>query len=377
LRLWLRNICTILKGETEVFSLTQLGWNDFFEKKYKPYKEKNFIAARVAAEDKQRYLIFSEAGELTGEVTGKLLYCSETGADLPKTGDWIAGILYETEKKVIIHSVLERRTKLSRKTADRKTEEQIIAANIDYVFIVQSLDNNFNIRRMERYITTALESCAQPVIILNKADLRNKPDEIKNEVKNYFPGFEVILSDAIKGRGIFDIKEILAEGTTGVFTGSSGVGKSTIINALIGKEMLKTVEISNAVKKGKHTTTRREMLLIPGAGIVIDTPGMRELQLWNADDGFISLFDDIDSLALKCKFSNCTHTSEKGCAVIDAIEKGIINEEKMKSYRKLKKELNYLEEKQDKNACLKRKEREKKLHKEIKNFYKIKKIIEG
>src|SRR5690606_14290294 len=238
-----------------------------------------------------------------------------------------------------IHSVLERKSKISRKAADRKVEEQIIASNIDYVFIIQSLDNNYDLRRLERYLTSTYESSAEPVIVLNKTDLNENTLGIKEEVKNYFPYAEVILTNALEGTGINKIKDILIEGKTGVFVGSSGVGKTTIINTLCGNENLKTNEISIAVKKGKHTTTRREMIIIPSGGIIIDTPGMRELQLWNSNNGLSSSFSEIELLAFKCKFRNCSHRKETGCAVIEALEKGIISEAQLNSYNKLRKEM--------------------------------------
>ncbi|OGU30657.1 MAG: ribosome small subunit-dependent GTPase A [Ignavibacteria bacterium GWA2_35_9] len=352
-----------------MYNLIQLGWNEFFQNQFQMFKQQNFIPARIAVENKQRYILYSEAGELPGEVTGKLLYSSEV-AELPKTGDWVAAILFEDEKKAIIHSVLERKSKLSRKIADRKTEEQVIAANVDYVFIVQSLDNNFNIRRLERYIVSTLESNIKPVIVLNKIDLTSESLLRKKEAMQRFSNLPVILTDALIGTGVNEIKNILSEGKTGVFAGSSGVGKSTIINSLMDKEILKTSEGSSSINKGKHTTTRRELLIIPDGGIVIDTPGMREFQLWNVDKGIDQVFDEIELLSLECKFSNCTHTKETGCAVLNALEKDIIDEAKMHSYNKLQKELRYLEEKQDKNAFLKRKEKEKKLHKEIKQINK-------
>jgi ribosome biogenesis GTPase len=352
-----------------MYNLIQLGWNEFFQNQFQMFKEQNFIPARIAIENRQRYVIYTEMGELPAEITGKLLYSSEI-AELPKTGDWVAALFFENEKKAIIHSVLERRNKLSRKVADRKTEEQVIAANVDYVFIVQSLDNNFNIKRLERYIVSALESNIQPAIILNKIDLTGESLLRKKEVMERFSDVQVILTNALTGTGINEVKNILSEGKTGVFAGSSGVGKSTIINYLMGETILQTSEISSSVNKGKHTTTRRELLIIPKGGIVVDTPGMREYQLWNVDKGMDQVFDEIELLSLDCKFSNCTHTKETGCAVLEALKKGIIDEAKLQSYYKLQKELRYLEEKQDKNGFLKRKEREKKLHKEIKLFFK-------
>lgn len=356
-----------------MYNFIQLGWNEFFEKQFQAYKNQRLVPARVAAENKQRYILFTEGGEMTGEVTGKLLYSSETSAELPKTGDWVTVAIFEKEKKAIIHTVLERKSKLSRNAADRKTEEQIIATNIDLVFVVQGLDNNFNLRRLERYVVSILESRAEPIIVLNKIDLVEEPAVIKEKVKEIIPGVQIILTNAIKGIGITNIKNILKVGQTGVFTGSSGVGKSSIINFLLGEQILRTNEVSNSVHKGKHTTARREMLIIPGGGIVIDTPGMREFQLWKAESGLNKIFDDIESIALKCRFTDCTHTSEKGCAVINALEEGIINQEKLNSYRKLQKEMDYLEEKQSKSAFLRRKEKEKKLHREIRQINKRRK----
>ncbi len=314
-----------------MYNLTQLGWNEFFQNQLKIFKEQNFIPGRIAVENKQRYILYTEMGELPAEVTGKLLYSSEI-AELPKTGDWVMAVFFEDEKKAIIHSVLERRNKLSRKVADRKTEEQVIAANVDYVFIVQSIDNNFNIRRLERYIVSTFESNIQPVIVLNKIDLTSESLLRKTEIMERFSNVQVILTNALTGTGIDEIKDILSEGKTGVFTGSSGVGKSTIINYLMGEAILQTNEVSSSVNKGKHTTTRRELFIIPNGGIVIDTPGMREFQLWNVDKGMEQVFDAIELLSLECKFSNCTHTKETGCAVLEALRKGIIDEAKLQSY---------------------------------------------
>src|SRR3989304_8110890 len=202
-----------------MYNLIQLGWNEFFQNQFQMFKQQNFIPARIAVENKQRYILYSEAGELPGEVTGKLLYSSEV-AELPKTGDWVAAILFEDEKKAIIHSVLERKSNLSRKIADRKTEEQVIAANVDYVFIVQSLDNNFNIRRLERYVVSAFESNIQPVIILNKIDLTSESLLRKKEAGERFSDIPVLLTDALTGTGIEGIKNILCGGNNGVSAGA-------------------------------------------------------------------------------------------------------------------------------------------------------------
>ncbi len=350
--------------------LISLGWNTFFDEQFNKYKDRGFIPARVAVEHKQRYLLYSENGEVNGEVTGKLLYTSNSNSELPKTGDWVVGILFEDENKIIIHDVLERKTKLSRKSSDKKTDEQIIAANVDIVFIVQSLDNNFNPNRIDRYLTAVIESGAEPIIILNKSDLVENPDEKVIQLKNRGIEIPILLMSAENGYGVNELMKYLSEGVTGVFTGSSGVGKSTIINQLLGKELIKTQEISESVLKGKHTTTKRELILLPEGGILIDTPGMREFQLWNVSEGLDSAFSDIEQLEAKCKFKDCSHTAETGCAVLEALNNGSLSNERYKSYKKLQKELLYLEGRQSLSAKQAKKQLSKQINRYLKEFYK-------
>ncbi len=353
--------------------LISLGWNTFFENQFNNYKNSGFIPARVIIEHKQRYLLYTEKGEVTGEVTGKLLYTSDTNSELPKTGDWVVGILYEEENKLIIHDVLERKTKLSRKTADKNNDEQIIAINVDIVFIVQSIDNNFNPNRLDRYLTAVNESGAKSVIILNKTDLVENPEEKINQLKNRGIDIPVLLMSAQTNEGVSEIKKYLSEGITAVFAGSSGVGKSTIINSLLGNDFIKTQEISSSVFKGKHTTTKRELIVLPEGGILIDTPGMREFQLWNVSEGLDSTFNDIESLTTRCKFNNCSHTVEIGCAVMEALNDGSLSVERYKSYQKLQKELLYLEQRQSISAKLAKKELSKKINRYLKEIYKYRK----
>ena len=351
-------------------NLISLGWNTFFENQYNQYKNSGFIPARVIVEHKQRYLLYTEKGEVTGEVTGKLLYTTDTNSELPKTGDWVVGILYDEENKLIIHDVLVRKTKLSRKTADKITDEQIIAANVEVAFIVQSIDNNFNTNRIERYLTAVIESKVEPVIILNKSDLDKNPKEKIAQLKDRGIKAPILLMSALESEGVNEIKKYLSEGITAVFTGSSGVGKSTIINSLLGNDFIKTQEISSSVFKGKHTTTKRELIVLPEGGILMDTPGMREFQLWNVSEGLDSTFNDIETLIAKCKFTNCSHTVEIGCAILQAFEEGSLSTERYKSYQKLQKELRYLEERQSISAKLAKKELSKKINRYLKEIYK-------
>jgi len=351
-----------------MLSLESLGWNSYFQDAFEAIKVSGFKIGRVAIENRQQYLLYSEQGEFIAEVSGKLLYESESAADLPKVGDWVVISLLEKEGKAIIHYVLKRKSKFSRKVAGNKTEEQIVAANIDIIFIVQGLDNNFNLRRLERYLIMAYESGAKPVIILNKVDLCEDYKKRAAKVEEIAFGVPIIVVSAKTGYGIGKIKNFIKEGVTFAFIGSSGVGKSTIINVIVGKEILKTKEVRTKDSKGRHVTEKRELIILASGGLLIDTPGMRELQLWSASYGLDETFADIQNLALNCYFSDCSHINEKKCAVIEAANKGIISEKRYRSYIKLQKELDYLKTRQNKSAFLEEKKRIKNLHKEFRRI---------
>ena len=348
-------------------TLQDLGWNSQREADFAEYRKQGFLPARVAVEHKHRYVLLWDQGELSGEVTGRLLYLAAASAELPRVGDWVAVAVFDGELG-IIHAVLPRSSKFSRQTAGKKTEEQVIAANIDRVFIVQSLDQNFSLRRLERYLLMIYEGSALPGVILNKADLCPDPEARIAEVEAIAPGVEVLATSPLSGRGKAELQALIHPGATCTFAGSSGVGKSTLINWLFGKDLQDTAEISAWHHKGKHTTTRRELFLLPGGGILIDTPGMRELQVWHADSGMESTFNDIETLAANCRFADCTHTSETGCAVLAAREAGEIPEDRYQSYLKLQKELRYLESRDDKDSYLEKKRQDKILHRMIKKM---------
>ena len=359
-----------VQGDDKLSSINSLGWNDFFEEHFRQCKLQGFEVGRVAIENKTNYLINTNYGEAIGEVSGKLLFISESQSDLPKVGDWVVISLFDDNTKAVIHEVLPRQTKISRKSADRKTEEQVIAANINKVFIVQSLDDNFNINRLARYIVTVNQSGAEPVVVLNKSDLcGNIPDKI-SEVKKFDEDIHVIAVSAIDNFGIEKLKELIHKEETIAFVGSSGVGKSTLINVLLGTGKLRTNSIREFGSKGKHTTTRRELVVLPDGGILIDTPGMRELSLWNANDGLNQTFSEFDELAAQCRFSDCTHTHETKCAVLQALKDGIITQQQYDNYLKLRKELKYLERRHDKLAQIEEKRKWKEIMKEMKNFNK-------
>ena len=352
-----------------MYNLKTLGWNSFFEKQYEEYKNSGFIPGRIAVENKNNYLVLTENGEVLAEVSGKLMFTVESNSELPKTGDWVLLSIFDEDSRGIIHKVLERQTKISRRAAGKTSDEQIIITNVDYIFIVQSLDNNFNINRLERYLVTIFQSGAVPIIILSKADVCEDVDSKLAEINNRFPDIKTIVISSFKDVGISELCEVLEFGKTYAFLGSSGVGKSTIINKLIGEEMLKTTEVRTSDNKGKHTTTKRELIILEDKGILIDTPGMRGLQLWSADDGMSVVFTEFEEFAGQCRFADCTHTHEIDCAIIDAVKNNIIPQSKYDNYLKMRKELRYLESRVDQKVYLEEKKKMKDLNK-IQKFYK-------
>jgi len=353
-------------------NLNYLGWDEFFENNFKQYEKQNLYAARVAVENKTNYLLYTSLGEASGEISGKLYFNSVSSSELPRVGDWVAVSLFDDNTKAVIHNVLPRKTKISRKSADKKIEEQIIAANVDVVFIVQSLDYNFNINRMERYLAAVNQSGALPVAVLNKADICDDADYKKKLIENVQPGVDVINVSALTGDGIDNLKKYFSFGKTIVFVGSSGVGKSSLINKITGVEIQKINSISDANSKGKHTTTKRELIILPDGGLLIDTPGMREFGLWDAEEGLSKTFSGFEELALKCKFKDCTHTHETNCAVVEAVENGSVSKQQYENYIKMRKEIKYLETKHDIFAKLEEKRKWKNIHKEIKRLNKNK-----
>ncbi|MGA9294543.1 MAG: ribosome small subunit-dependent GTPase A [Ignavibacteriaceae bacterium] len=353
-------------------SLNLLGWNSYFEKQFEQYKASGFHAGRIINEQKERYIVFTEYGEFTGEISGKLLYSTDNSGDFPKVGDWAAISIFQDESKVIIHEVLKRKNKFSRQAAGQKIEEQVIASNLDAVFIVQSMDQNYNIKRMERYISMIYEMKAEPVILLNKSDLAVNPQEKLEEVRKIFPGIISLCLSSIHNTGTEQLMEIIQPGNTYMLIGSSGVGKSTIINRLAGEDILRTNEVKETDSKGKHTTTSRQMILLENGGLLIDTPGMRGFKLWNTESGLEETFNEIEKIAGECHFADCTHTSEIKCAVINALKIGKISEERYESYLKLQKELRYLETKQNKFSYLASKKKMKAMKKAAKNYFKNK-----
>jgi len=282
-------------------------------------------------------------------------------------GDWVAVTPRPEGDRARIEWILPRRTKLSRKVAGRALSEQIVATNLDTVFVVGALNREFNVRRIERYLTVVWDSGARPVVLLNKADLCAEADARAAEVESIALGTNVHLLSAREGTGLEVLQEYLRHGETAAFVGSSGVGKSTIINSLTGLESLRVQPVRGDDDRGQHTTTSRQMIFLPGGGIVIDTPGMRELQLWDGDEGMAQAFADIASLAQNCKFRDCRHRGEPGCAVEEAIENGLLERERLENQRKLQAELRFQERKMDPRVAREDKEKWKKIHKAMRD----------
>ncbi|MFI5132526.1 MAG: ribosome small subunit-dependent GTPase A [Chitinophagales bacterium] len=349
----------------EKFSNQTFGWCDFFQSQQTQINNREYIPGRVAIENKTNYLVITEEGDYIAEPAGRLLYSADTHSDLPKVGDWVL-LTKIDEVRAIIHEMLQRKTKLSRKVPGKKIEEQVIATNIDVLFIVQGLDNNFNLARIERYLTIATAGI-QPVIVLNKSDLCPNVEELLRLVTQRLPSIPVIVTSVMQQQ-LDAIRQYMQPGVTFAFVGSSGAGKSSIINGLMGSRFLKTNLVRATDSKGRHTTTRRELIIIDDGSILIDTPGMRELQLWSSEGNLENAFTNIEELSKHCRFKDCSHQHENGCAVMSAMEKGVIAADHYQNYLKLKREMEYLQSLEDITLRQQRKEKVKKIHR---NYNKI------
>ena len=359
--------------------LTELGWDYFFADAFDGLGLEECLPARVISQHKNSWVVLGEHGELRVTVSGRLRYQIDGVDSYPVVGDWLAVSIQPGENKGVIQAILPRKSSFSRQIAGGKqrisgglTQEQVVAANVDTVFLVSGLDGgrNFNLRNIERYLTVAWNSGAQPVIVLNKADICEDIPSRVNEAELVASGVPIHAVSAVTGWGLDALDTYISSGDTVALLGRSGVGKSAIINALLGEERLQVGTVRDSDRRGRHTTTRRELILLPAGGAVIDTPGMRELQLWGDEGALDDAFEDIEGLAGNCRFTECHHGREPGCAVRAAIQRGDIDAARFQSYLRLKRELRYLEARRNDRTRIEEKERWKKISQWAKRFRK-------
>jgi len=354
-------------------SITLWGWNAYFEAFWSGGEWKSAVPARVIAQQRKFWRVAGDFGECWAEASGKLRLAAEEGADWPAVGDWVVAEVHGADTTALIQEVLPRRSKFVRKMAGNKLGEQVIAANVDTALMVSALDGDFNPRRVERYLAQCWESGAKPVIVLNKADACEEVREKTVEMERVAVGTVVCVVSARTGQGFGELEEFLKPGQTLVLLGSSGVGKSTIANRLLGEAVQEVQPVRESDSKGRHTTTARELFVLPGGALLMDTPGLREMQLWDAEDGVAQTFADIDALAAQCRFGDCRHEGEPGCAVQAALDAGTLDRGRVENRRKLLREQEFLRRKVDPEARQDWKNGMKSLHREVKRMYESRK----
>jgi ribosome biogenesis GTPase len=353
-------LSTRFKRGIEV-SLEVYGWNDFFSRAYASLGEPGLEPARVVLKAGGSYRLARKTGESAARLSGRFRHHAAGEEDYPTVGDWVA----IDPAGLRVEHLLPRRTKLSRKVAGKTTREQVVAANVETVFAVMGLDSDFNPRRLERFLATVWEGGAVPVVLLTKLDLCTDDSSKEREIEDVAAGVEVIASSALDGRGIELLRSRLRPRETSVLVGSSGVGKSTIINRLLGRDAQRTREVRGSDSRGRHTTSHRELFVLPGGSLLIDNPGVREIQLYGTEESLEHTFQDVAAHAVECRFSDCTHRSEPGCAVLLAVAEGTLSEERLESFRALQRELRYLQIRQDEFAQRAEKQKWRAIHREM------------
>ena len=346
-------------------TLEELGWSAFFADAFEPYNTDGRTPARVAVRHHGPCELLTEQGPLGGIPSGRL-----EATELPAVGDWVVARPLPGERKALIEAVLPRRSAFTRKEAWERTVEQVVAANVDTVFLVSAFRHDLNPRRMERYLTAAWESGASPVIVLNKADLAADPDAEAAPVEAVAFGVPVHHVSAASGDGLDALQTHLSPGRTVALLGSSGVGKSTLVNRLAGHRVMKVRDLRQD-GSGRHTTTHRELVTLAGGGLLLDTPGMRELQLWAGEESLDATFDDVVSLFERCRFNDCSHEREPGCAVRAALADGTLSRERYDSWRKLQRELRRLEVRQNARLRAEARKEIRRFSRDVKNLKKV------
>jgi ribosome biogenesis GTPase len=338
--------------------LRDLGWDDALRHQFEPWAVKPHVQpGRVFIEFNYIFRVYVHAGELEAVLAGRMKHDASSRSELPAVGDWVVVRQRPADERGSIVAVLPRRSRFSRRMAGNVTDEQVVAANVNVLFIVMALDQDYSVRRLERYLLLARESGAAPVVLLTKPDIADDAAARVAEVQAIAGDTPVHVLNPKAGEGIDQINHYLTRGRTGALLGSSGVGKTTIINRLLGSDTRRTRDVRRADSKGRHTTTNRELVVLPNGGLLIDTPGMRELQLWDVSSAVRETFDDIEALAGACHFTDCAHRDEPRCAVKAAVTEGTLAADRLESYLRLQDELAVLERQQDERALLEEKRR--------------------
>jgi len=320
-------------------TLSELGFTSEMDHYLRENQLLEFTVGRVTKEHRERYIVSTGESEYNAEITGNLRYTALSRADFPAVGDWVTMAVFDSDM-AIIHHVLPRKSILERQAVGKPGEKQVISTNIDVAFIIQSVDNNFNINRLERYLTICYASGIEPVLVISKIDLATDAEikSVVNTLDKHEKKIRKVLLSNTSLKGLDQILNLIIKGKTYCVIGSSGVGKSTLINNLLKNNILKTQSISESTNKGRHVTTHRELFVLENGGIIIDTPGMREIGVTDNQDGIKTTFEEIFDLSLKCKFTDCTHINEPGCAILEALNKGVINRKTLENYRKIQRE---------------------------------------